>query len=172
VEANPGNIAVCGIYCGACPHKLGHIRRVAAALADLLEGWNFADVARFVLPPGMNYPAFREVLTEFTSGRPCEGCRTDGNPLCPIKACAERRQITTCSECGDFEGNLQSPCKSREAEEIFKLISARYSGWNLENLEKIRREGLEKFCGEMERKVAEEGFTTCEVISRERIFSR
>ncbi len=168
---NLQNMAVCGIYCGACPHKLGHIRKAASALADLLEGWNFADVARFVLPPGMNYPSFREVLTELVSGEPCDGCRADGNPLCPIKACAERRRITTCAECSDFEGNPQSPCKSREAAEIFRLISARYSGWNLDNLKKIRQIGLDKFFEEMEQKV-KDGFTTCEVISRERTFSR
>jgi len=171
VKNNLDDIAVCGIYCGACPHKLGHINRAATALADLLEGWNFADVAPFLLPPGMKYPAFREVLTELASGEPCEGCRPDGNPLCPIKTCAERRQFATCSECGDFMGASESPGETREAGEIFRLISARYSGWNLENLKRIREAGLDKLREEMERKVRE-GFTTCEVISRERIFSR
>ena len=166
-----GSIAVCGIYCGACPHFQGRIRESAMSLRDWLDGWNFGDVAQFILPPGMNYPGFREVLSAIANHDPCGGCREQANPLCPIKLCAKGRNAATCAECDRFVGDINKPCNNEEPLEIFRLISRRYSGWNLENLKRIREVGVEKFIDEMEQKISK-GFNACEVISKEKVFSR
>jgi len=171
MEQQGGSIAVCGIYCGACPHFQGRIRESATALRDWLDGWNFDDIAAFILPPGMNYQTFREVLSAIANHEPCEGCREQANPLCPVKLCAKSRNVTSCAECDDFTGDINAPCKNEEPLEIFRLISRRYSGWNLENLKRIREIGIEAFLAEMEKKISE-GFSTCDVISREKVFKR
>jgi len=171
MEERLKSIAVCGIYCGACPDRRGMIRQSAQSLRDLLEGWNIEDVAPFVLPPGMNYPAFGELLSAMASRQPCDGCRGGGNPICPIKLCAEKRGVVTCAECESFAGEIENPCGNEEARAIFSLISKRYSGWNLENLKKIKEVGLDAFMDEMDEKVSD-GFITCDVISKEKIFSR
>ena len=171
MEKQGGSIAVCGIYCGACPLFQGRIRESATSLLDWLDGLNFGDVASFILPPEMNYPAFREILSAIASREQCEGCREQANQLCPIKLCAKSRNMTSCAECDDFTGNINAPCKNEEPLEIFRLISRRYSGWNLENLKRIREIGLEAFLAEMGKKISE-GFSTCDVISKEKVFKR
>lgn len=171
METRSNPVAICGIYCGACPHHLGHISGAAQSLRNWLDGWNFDDVAFVVLPPGVNYPAFREVLSSLAGLQPCEGCRTHGNPVCPIKACATEQGIETCAQCGKFIGEIDNPCGNEEAGTIYRLISKRYSGWNLANLKRIREIGLESFAAEMNKKV-EDGFSTCDVISKSKVFRR
>ena len=171
MEKQGGSVAVCGIYCGACPLFQGRVRESATSLLDWLDGLNFGDVASFILPPEMNYPAFREILSAIASRQQCEGCIAQASSSCPINLCARSRNVTTCADCDLFIGDINTPCKNEEPLEIFRLISRRYSGWNLENLKRIREIGIEAFKVEMEKKISE-GFSTCDVISREKVFKK
>ena len=79
--------------------------------------------------------------------------------------------MTTCADCAEFVGEVDKPCNNDEPLAIFRMISQRYSGWNLENLKRIKEIGTEAFLDEMEKKAAN-GFTTCDVISKEKVFNR
>ena len=51
-----------------------------------------------------------------------------------------------------------------------ELITKRYRGWNIENLERIREVGYRQFIDQMQEKV-NTGFLTSDVISDEMIFT-
>jgi len=70
------------------------------------------------------------------------------------------------------------PCRRSEGNEnwfqdasaFLELITRRYGGWNLENLQRIQEVGYRQFIDEMQEKV-KSGFTTSDVIKAEMVFT-
>ena len=74
----------------------------------------------------------------------CQGCHSDRpmNKNCEMKACAMERGYATCAECPDFQD-------LKECKKLYNIIS-RFFGFifrtdRIENLNRIREVGLEKF---------------------------
>ncbi len=166
-------IAPCGIYCGACDIFLGKSMHLARELHRILDGFNLTDVAPFVLEAEQEQARdFLAILKKWGSGKQCPGCiKGGGNPDCPIEACAKEKGLYTCAECE------RMPCSPDERNEdpfspesLLGLITKRYSGWNIENLKRIREIGYRRFIDETQAKVRA-GFLTSDVISPEMVMT-
>jgi hypothetical protein len=167
-------IAPCGIYCGACDIMLGKSMSLAKEMYGIINGFNIADVGPFFLGvPQERVTDFLEILDKWSKGDKCPGCRGGGgNPACPVKVCAHEKGFLTCAECdrmpcgqGAESGNWM-----QEAGAFLEMITRRYAGWNIENLERVREVGYRRFIDEMQAKVRD-GFMTGDVISSEMVFT-
>jgi len=167
-------IAPCGIYCGACDIMLGKSSDLAKEMHRILKGFNIADVGPFFLGIEQERVAdFLAILEKWSQGPRCPGCRGGGgNPACSIRACSQQQGFLTCAECermpcgqGAEDGNWM-----QEAGAFLEMITSRYSGWNIRNLERIREIGYRRFIDEMQAKVRD-GFMTSDVISSEMVFT-
>ena len=167
-------IAPCGIYCGACDMRLGQSRGLAKEIYRILNGFNFADVGPFFMGTKRErITDFLNILEQWSKRETCAGCLGGGgNPACPIKICASAKGFMTCAECDSL------PCKRsadnenpfKDASAFLELITKRYHGWNIKNLERIREVGYRQFIDQMQEKV-NTGFLTSDVISDEMIFT-
>jgi hypothetical protein len=167
-------IAPCGIYCGACDMMLGRSRSLAGEMYSILNGFNFADVGPFFMGVEQEKVVdFLSMLERWSKADKCPGCLGGGgNPACPIRTCAQSRGFATCAECDSV------PCRRSEGNEnwfqdasaFLELITRRYGGWNLENLQRIREVGYRQFIDEMQEKV-KSGFMTSDVIKAEMVFT-
>ena len=167
-------IAPCGIYCGACDIMLGKSTGQAKEMYRIINGFNIADVGAFFMGvPQERVTDFLEILEKWSQGERCPGCRGGGgNPGCPIKVCSREKDFVTCAECelmpcsqGAEGGNW-----TQEAGAFLEMITRRYAGWNIENLERIREVGYRRFIDEMQARVRD-GFMTGDVISSEMVFT-
>lgn len=167
-------IAPCGIYCGACDIMLGKSMGLAKEMYRIINGFNIADVGPFFL--GIEQERiidFLKILEQWSKRDKCPGCQGGGgNPLCPIRACAHSQGFITCSECESMPCNLRADNENRspEAAGFLELVTRRYTGWNIKNLERIREVGYRRFIDEMQEKV-KDGFMTSDVISSEMVIT-
>ena len=167
-------VAPCGIYCGACDIMLGKSMSLAKEMYRIIDGLNIADVGPFFLGVQQERVTdFLEILEKWSKGERCPGCRGGGgNPGCPLKVCSREKSFLTCAECermpcgqGAEGGNW-----TQEAGAFLEMITRRYAGWNIENLERIREVGYRRFIDEMQARVRD-GFMTSDVISSEMVFT-
>lgn len=98
-------LAPCGLNCRKCmANRQGDIKRTADELRRLLGDFD-KYAARFsaFLPTFKNYPAFKELLTQFTQGD-CRGCRAGGCklPNCGVLACSRAKEVDFCGQCDEF----------------------------------------------------------------------
>ena len=79
----------------------------------------------------------------FKKGR-CKGCFGEKpmNKNCKIKRCNVEKKYSTCADCTEF-ANIKD-CKKLN-NFISKIFHFLFKSNRLENLEKIRKDGLEKF---------------------------
>lgn len=169
-------IAPCGIYCGACDRFLGKSNKLAKELYRVIDGFNIVDVSPIVL--GVEQDAMREflaVLAKLRDAVICPGCNAGGgNPVCPIKVCAQERGFLTCAECEKMPCNLIEPKHDNDpmnACVYLDIITKRYSSWNIKNLEHIKAVGYRQLVDEMQEKV-KKGFLTSDVISSEQVITQ
>jgi len=169
-------IAPCGIYCGACDSFLGKSRDLAKELYRIINGFNIADVAPFVLGVEQeNMKDFLNILEQMSQADKCPGCLAGGgNPNCLIRSCSEKQGFLTCAECLKMPCNLSeqdSESESLGAPFFLEMITQRYANWNIENLERIRKAGYRQFVDEMQEKV-KNGFLTSDIISSEMVVTK
>jgi hypothetical protein len=169
-------IAPCGIYCGACDRFLGKSNDLAKELYRVIDGFNIVDVAPIVLGVEQDtMKEFLEVLAKLRDAVICSGCNAGGgNPVCPIKTCAQEKGFLTCAECHKMPCNLIVPQQNNDpmnACVYLEIITKRYSNWNIKNLERIKEVGYRQFVDEMQEKV-KKGFLTSDVISSEPVVSQ
>ncbi len=160
-------IAPCGIYCGACDSFLGKSTKLAQELHRILDGFNIADIAPIAGFEQQRMVEFLNLLEQLGHTDKCTGCLGGGckNPICQMRACAQERGFLTCAECDLM------PCnRSQELSISWEMITKRYAGWNVENLQRIRKIGYRQFIDEMQDRV-EKGFMTGDVISKEMVVS-
>jgi hypothetical protein len=168
-------IAPCGIYCGACDRFLGKSNELAKELYRVIDGFNIVDVAPIVLGVEQdNMREFLAVLAKLRDAVICPGCNAGGgNPVCPIKACAQGKGFLTCAECEKMPCNLIEPKHTNDPMTAcvhLEIITKRYSNWNIKNLEYIKKVGYRQLVDEMQEKV-KKGFLTSYVISSEPVIT-
>ena len=102
-------IAYCGLYCGDCPWYTGKIADSARDLRKELRDTRFDKLAEFIsdFPQFYvykNYLQCYEVLGALMKGRCKRACQEGGGPLsCTVRKCCQRRDISGCWECAEFE---------------------------------------------------------------------
>jgi len=120
--------------------------------------------------------AFQRVLRKFVGAPKCTGCGIAGAArMCPIVLCCQERGFLTCAECPDIQNHgicrtinekIIIPSLITDNEKLFKLMTQRYSNWNVGNLRKISRKGYKQYIKEMREKYAQ-GFTVGQIVSKE-----
>jgi len=140
---NENLIGCCGVYCGACPFYRSEIPKLSKKLKDVLKEEKFNKIAIPFEWVG-NYKEFKKWVN-FLARTKCEGCQAGGgNPFCNIRKCCQKNGIKSCAECDEL------PCKK------LGWISERYRSWNINNLERIKKIGYEKWLEEKEKEVKED----------------
>jgi hypothetical protein len=131
-------VAYCGLYCGDCPFYKGEIADMARDLRKKLRQNKFDKFAAGmsnVFKDFAEYPQCYKVLGAMVKMRCRKVCRDGGgNPFCKIRACCNKKEITGCWECDDFE-----TCKKLE---FLKVV---HDDAVFKNMRKIRKAGMETF---------------------------
>ena len=131
-------VAYCGLYCGDCPFYKGEIADMARDLRKKLRQNKFDKFAAGmsnVFKDFAEYPQCYKVLGAMVKLRCRKVCRDGGgNPFCKIRACCNKKEITGCWECDDFE-----TCKKLE---FLKVV---HDDAVFKNMRKIRKAGMETF---------------------------
>ena len=142
MAGNPKNlVGYCGLYCGACGIYQGKIKQAVENLRGLLGAYGF-DKAMPELskwePSFQHYAEFEKVndaLVKLFGS--CPNCVGDGgDPSCAVRQCCKQKGYATCAECDEMGtcSRLQHPLAKKE-------------------LGKIKAMGLDKWVGEMQKKV-------------------
>lgn len=98
-------LAPCGLNCIKCVgHEKGRVREHAAALHELLDGFDsYAERFSSYVPAFGKYPSFKEVL-DLLAGCDCAGCRGNESkyPHCSIARCHKDKGFDFCFQCSDY----------------------------------------------------------------------
>jgi Protein of unknown function (DUF3795) len=98
-------LAPCGLNCMKCQaYAEGDIKGHATALKMLLGSFDsYAKRFSKFLPVFKNYPAFKEILHQFSQAN-CNGCRKGDckYPNCGVAMCYKQKDIDFCFQCVDF----------------------------------------------------------------------
>jgi len=98
-------LAPCGLNCGKClACREGDIKKHALELKRLLGPFDsYAERFSNFLPVFKNYPAFKELLNQFSEGN-CKGCRQGDckYPHCCVAPCYKQKGVDFCFQCGEF----------------------------------------------------------------------
>jgi Protein of unknown function (DUF3795) len=102
-------LAPCGLNCAKCQaYAAGEIKFQATELKRLLGAFdNYAERFSRFLPVFKNYPAFKELLNQFSEAN-CTGCRQGDckYPNCGVATCYRQKGVDFCFQCGEF------PCEN------------------------------------------------------------
>lgn len=123
----------CGLYCGDCPFFKGTIADLARDLRKELRANRFDKIAQTIpFPVFQKYDDCYEVLGGMVKMR-CKGCRGGSrSKFCKVAACAQKKELEGCWECGDFEG-----CKKLE------FLVPVHGDAHFKNLRAIRKSGVD-----------------------------
>jgi hypothetical protein len=98
-------LAPCGLNCGKCQgYSEGGIKKHASELKRLLGSFDrYAERFSGFLPVFKNYPAFKELLNQFTEAN-CKGCRQGDckYPHCGVAPCYKQKGVDFCFQCAEF----------------------------------------------------------------------
>jgi len=98
-------LAPCGLNCMKCQgYAGGDIKRHASELKRLLGSFDsYAERFAKFLPVFKNYPAFKELLDQFSQAD-CAGCRQGDckYPNCGVAPCSRQKSIDFCFQCAEF----------------------------------------------------------------------
>ena len=135
-EKNEYLIAYCGLYCGDCSSYKGKIADLARDLRKELRQAKFDKLAEGIpFKEFQHYKKCYEVLGGMVKLRCKSACRGGGgNPFCGIRKCCQKKEITGCWQCDEFE--------TCEKLDFLKPI---HGDAHLKNLRKIRRMGIDSF---------------------------
>ncbi len=101
-------LAPCGLNCGKCQaFSEGEIRKHAVELKKLLGAFDtYAERFSTFLPVFKNYPAFKDLLNQFSSAN-CKGCRQGDckYPNCGVAPCHKEKSVDFCFQCNEFPCN-------------------------------------------------------------------
>ena len=85
-------IAYCGLDCEQCEARIATVNRDESLRETVAQKWSELNGVE-ITPAMIN----------------CVGCRVDGaktpycETMCPIRQCAQNRQVETCAECAEME---------------------------------------------------------------------
>ncbi len=138
VENDRGLIAYCGLYCGDCHSYKGEIADLARDLRKSLRGAKFDRVSEGLsdhFKQFKEYDVCYEVLGAMVKLRCKKGCREGGgNPWCKVRGCCQRKNISGCWECEEFDD-----CQK------LTFLETIHKDAHLKNLRKLKRVGQEEF---------------------------
>ena len=138
MKASKNLVAYCGLYCGECLFHKGEIADMARDLRKKLREAKFDKVAAGIsqfFKDFKNYPQCYEVLGAMVRLRCNKTCRNSGgNPSCKIRNCCNKKNITGCWECNDFE-----TCTKLD------FLKPIHGDANYKNMRKIRKSGMKDF---------------------------
>jgi hypothetical protein len=141
-------IAYCGLYCGNCILRIGNVADLAGELLEKFHEIKFEKWAKGLASVSEevkafeNYESCYEVLEAWDAMRCEKLCREGGgSSACKIRICCREKNIEGCWECEKFED-----CDTLAQ---LKLVNGEV---NINNIKKIRTEGIDKFIEEMEGK--------------------
>ena len=139
-KENSNLIAFCGLYCGDCHGNIGKIPDLARDLRKELREIHYDKFASFISNYSFgkdfkNYDECYKVLGAMVRFRCRKGCRNGGgSPFCKIRKCVQKKGLSGCWECSDFE-----ICKE------LQFLEAVHGDAYIKNLRKIKKSGREEF---------------------------
>jgi hypothetical protein len=138
MEANKDLVAYCGLYCGDCFNFKGELADLSRDLRKKLREAHFEVAAQGLsryFKAFKNYEQCYEVLGAMVRLRCKKACHGGGgNPSCKIRICCQKKNITGCWECVDYE-----TCSK------FDFLKPIHGEANLKNLRKLKKQGVERF---------------------------
>ena len=140
-------VSYCGLYCNACGIPQQKIKTAVNNLRDIIAAYGFdkimPELAKWE-PSFKHYNEFDQVMNGLVKlFGDCPGCVDGGgDPNCKVRSCAKQKGYRTCAECS-------------EAETCENLAPYRkgYKGLT-PALQNIRKNDINKYAEEMEKKVA------------------
>jgi len=135
------NLGRCGVYCGQCRAFTGEI----ADLATKLKQWIIQDYSWLKESnESFDYDNLIEGLNWFENSI-CPGCRNTKEGWCDVKKCDKIQQetIDNCLICDNFANCQYTDYQRKRYSYLFNLVDL------------IKKEGLNKFLEEEERKAKE-----------------
>ena len=137
-EQGKNLVAYCGLYCGDCINHKGEIADLARDLRKKLREVKFDQFAEGIskyFKEFQNYSQCYEVLGAMVRLRCSRTCETNGGPPgCAIRNCCRKKGLEGCWKCGEFED-----CKK------FAFLESIHGEANLNNLRRLRNNGVEAF---------------------------
>ncbi len=98
-------LAPCGLNCMKCQaYAGGDIKSHAMELKRLLGSFDsYAGRFSRFLPVFKNYPAFKDLLNQFSQAN-CRGCRSGDckYPNCGVASCYKLKGVDFCFQCAEF----------------------------------------------------------------------
>lgn len=140
IEINEELIAYCGLYCGDCHGYQQRVPDLARDLRKELRQTKYKKFAAFISKEKFGegfkeYDACYEVLGAMVKFRCHKGCRGGGgNPWCPIRKCAQKKQLDGCWECGEF-----ADCDK------LSFLEGVHGDGHQKNLRRLKRKGKAAF---------------------------
>jgi len=138
-------IAYCGLYCGNCILRTGNIADLARELLGKFQEIKFEKWAKGLASLSEEVKAFEkyescyEVLKAWDAMRCVKLCKDGGgSSACEIRICCKKKNLEGCWECEQFED-----CETLAG---LKPINGEV---NINNIKKIRTEGIVKFIEEI-----------------------
>ena len=133
-------IAYCGLYCGDCFNYKGEIADLARDLRKKLREARFDKVSQGLskyFKDFNNYEQCYQVLGAMVRLRCKRTCRNGGgNPSCKARICCQKKDISGCWECDEFE-----ICSKLD------FLKPIHGDANLKNLRKLKNQGVDGFLG-------------------------
>lgn len=124
-------VAFCGIYCRECAYYRNIFGHRANDLLNDVERHKWVKTVWESLNAPFDTEQLIAGLRWLASSGGCLGCLAGaGWPECPIRRCAQAKEVRGCSDCGDY------PCDT---------ISVEEATHQRELIEKIRAAGLERY---------------------------
>jgi len=133
-------IAYCGLYCAECPSHSGVLADLARDLRKELRTYRYDKVSQALAEISFfkdfkNYETCYRVLGLLVKMRCGHVCREGGgNPMCSIRKCCEKKGISGCWECNEFD-----------ACEKFTFLQKAHGDAMKKNISKIKRKGIDEF---------------------------
>ena len=133
-------IAYCGLYCGDCHGYQQKIPNLARDLRKELRKSKYKKFADFISTNNFGqafqeYDRCYEVLGAMVRFRCHKGCRAGGGPpFCKIRKCCQKKNITGCWECSEFES-----CDKLD------FLQTVHDDGHIRNLRIIKKKGPEEF---------------------------
>ena len=135
-------LAYCGLWCGSCLVGNGTVNELALECRKALTNYGVNEWG----PKGVDYKELLKGLAAIASMEPCRGClRGGGRTNCEIRACAIKKELPECVDCG-----MQEECQNSRLIHHMRSGASRV-GMKVSDKPGNRAKVLEKWIAEMDR---------------------
>ncbi len=101
MKAKPFNnvknqIGFCGIWCGSCPGGNGVTIELTKRYEEIVKKYSLEEW----VPKDFDFKEFMKGIASIQTMPMCPGClKGGGDPTCRVRICAQKKNITNCSQC-------------------------------------------------------------------------